>query len=133
MLRDEEGNMRLAGRKEDTWGPVGCARGCECVGLKPRYISPWDDLADEHNEGGGGDEWEALAEAIEQAGEQGIEDEARISKGLKKARRAGAPVVIDRGWVLTEEWNQGVRAFCNWCDRVILNKDEERVSRGNLS
>lgn len=124
--------MRPAGRKEDTWGPVGCARGWECVGLKPRCISPWDDHQDGQNEGGGGDEWEALAEAIEEAGERGIEDEARISKGLKRVRRAGAPVKVDGGWVLTEEWNQQVRAFCNWCDRVILSKDEERVLSGNV-
>ncbi|KAI5814787.1 hypothetical protein BZA77DRAFT_92045 [Pyronema omphalodes] len=132
MVRDEQGNMRLAGRNENSWGPVSCARGSDCVGLKTSYISPWDDFLEEHHETEVGDDWDALAEAIEQAGEQRIEDEARISQGLKKVRRAGAPVVIDKGWVLTEEWNQEVRAFCNWCDRVILSKEEESVFSGNL-
>jgi hypothetical protein len=119
-----DGNGESVGGRE--WGPVCCPRGEECKALQQLQVQGISWRADptpteEHQ----GITWEEFGEEMEAEGEISWRTQAS-TRGL---RRGGGEVDFEgRGWALVREWQGEVRAWCNWCDKVVLSKlDKERT------
>ncbi|KAF8537260.1 hypothetical protein BDD12DRAFT_239419 [Trichophaea hybrida] len=128
LVRGEDGRFSYAPTGYN-WGPVCCARGREeCVGLRQDMEAEIEVEVVTVTEDDGG--WDSLAAAFEADGDERLEDHDLETKIPRRKRRSGKEVEWDgRGWAFLDEWQGKARGYCNWCDRVVLSK-EDRIKAG---
>lgn len=65
-------------------------------------------------------DWDAFGEELEAVGDRKWREQAA-------KWRPGRAIEFDGRWALVGEWHGEVRAWCNWCDKVVLSVKDKNA------